>query len=492
MELENLILPIENQIRRGEFEAAQLTLNTNLAPSKVPRKYVAIFANLTRRAGLLELSLKILKPALRPDGGDLARDITSEELAEYAASLNQIGALEEATELFKRIDETSCPRSLLYQSFSLFRFWKYAEAIPLLEKYCHLVINEPYQFCVGQVNLASALVVQEKFTLAEDILNSVEPKLISEKAETLLLNVKDLRLQIAAARSEDLNPTESVASNPTTRHDFRFFKRLFFYRCVKHPTTVKEGDFETFKRKAWEFKDWDAIRDCDFYRGLILKENLLLKKVFFGSPFDRYREMISKVSGIENALEGSFIWSHPFPDQHARISMDLASGKTLDGKVVVTPGSISHRILSSLCTDFYRPILLGELYRKVYPDEFFDPISSPNKLHNALFHLRKVSEKLNLGFSIEERNNSFKLHLGENFSITVSRRVQDRFVENRKQGAIQKLKKAFQEHPFSAKQAEDVLGISRTHAVAILNDGIETAQLQKSRKGRVFQYQFKS
>ncbi|MCB0387176.1 MAG: hypothetical protein KDD43_17465, partial [Bdellovibrionales bacterium] len=102
-----------SQAGRGDQVRKDLkSLNT----SKVPRAYRSTLANLARRNGLPLIGIRLLNPIIRSDK-PMDEKPRGEEISEYAVSLLNIGAVDEARILLDQLDGRDFPSVLLYRSF---------------------------------------------------------------------------------------------------------------------------------------------------------------------------------------------------------------------------------------------------------------------------------------------------------------------------------------------------------------------------------------
>lgn len=68
------------------------------------------------------------------------------------------------------------------------------------------------------------------------------------------------------------------------------------------------------------------------------------------------------------------------------------------------PGQSSHRLLSILFADFYRPLRVAVAHHELFPDEYFNPASSGHRVHQAICRLRNelAARKIPLKIGEEE------------------------------------------------------------------------------------------
>jgi hypothetical protein len=72
-------------------------------------------------------------------------------------------------------------------------------------------------------------------------------------------------------------------------------------------------------------------------------------------------------------------------------------------------GGRTWQVLYILSQDLYRPVRVGELFTKLFPNESFDIELSMEKLKKTISRVRKEIRNLNLPMQIQLKNNAFFL-----------------------------------------------------------------------------------
>src|SRR4051812_13414597 len=112
----------ERLLRAGHTQIVQKMFQ-ELQPAKIPRVHAADIANLARRAGLNNLSLKILSPIVRTQR-KRARAATDTEKLSYAVSLLRVGSVVEARALLSEVG-SDIHEKCLYLGFADVTEWNY-------------------------------------------------------------------------------------------------------------------------------------------------------------------------------------------------------------------------------------------------------------------------------------------------------------------------------------------------------------------------------
>ncbi len=485
MELEAKTLDsVELLIRDGKIDAARDALRT-FVDRHCPRKYVATISCMLRRTGLVDMSLSLLKP--------WRGEFKPAEAAEFAAGLNVIGAYDEAQILLESLNVADYPKILLYQSFLLFRGWKYNESIPKLEAFLKTE-RDPYNLIVGRINLLAALIVEEMYDLADECAQKLKTLLDGTSYETLKTNLAELQVQRYTSSGEFekarewLTPTNLNSS----RSQFLIEKRAFFLECVTSPSRISDTTYESFRRRAWDANDFDSIRDTDFYQGNCQNDIRRLSRVYYGTPFSHYRDMVlSAAIGPEVKKIGEFVFTHPLDKVNPPHLLDLGSGD-ITGAEGLAVGQAMHKLMGLFCRDLYRPLKIGQIFRLLYPGEFYDVDSSPGRVKNVLFRLREFSKTQKLGFEILEKDRGFKLYLGNKFGVKIPDQSLFEVLQDRQLFLISSLRQKFSGSDFTKAQAMEILNLSSTQAWKVLRGGVDQGLLVNLRQGNKQIYRFKA
>src|SRR5207302_175208 len=77
------------------------------------------------------------------------------------------------------------------------------------------------------------------------------------------------------------------------------------------------------------------------------------------------------------------------------------------------------RMLQSLALDFYRPLQLAELHERLYPREYFNPFSSPDRVHQAARRLRRWLQENRIPLGISEELGQYRLSSDRGCTVVV-------------------------------------------------------------------------
>src|SRR4051812_20912860 len=138
---------LEAMVRQGRLKEVKAELR-NLNLKRIPRAQAVHLANLARRVGMGQLSLRILSPIVRAQfhRKNLDAPPTPLEEIEYAASLRGEGALGEAEELLLKIDRAVFPQAGFQLALCDIARWDYASTIVHLNEYIATFREPSYAF----------------------------------------------------------------------------------------------------------------------------------------------------------------------------------------------------------------------------------------------------------------------------------------------------------------------------------------------------------
>jgi tetratricopeptide (TPR) repeat protein len=402
---------IESLIRLGRTrEAGQLL--AQIPVRRLARSARAPLADLCRRTGRVTLGLKLLASTM--SASRLGRTkATDQETAVYAALLLRTGAVDEAIRTLSTVDSSQAPEASLYKAFGLFARWDYETAIPHVQEYLKF-ITDPYARGLGEVNLAAAFVGAYRHKEAAALLDGLIPRLEEKRFDRLLGNCYQIRSTAGleagdfAAAERDLLAAENLVRSDAT---FDSFRTLKWRSILESRRTNSTGALANFRAEAFKRREWESVRDADFQMIRIDFNQTTFEKLYFGTPFPSYRETMCRV--LDHACDrDSFIVG-----SNTGVVIDLVDGKLecdlgdkRDGAEV--PGRKMLLALAAMVADAYRPASLGHLFSEIFPGEYYDVWSSPNRVHQILRRTRRWLEMQNVPISLGETDGAYRIEIG--------------------------------------------------------------------------------
>ena len=480
---------IDQWLRAGRNDEVRAKLQ-EVVPAKVPRERLADWANLARRAGLPSLSLRLLRPIIRIKRS-LGDQPTFKERASYAASLAAVGALSEAHGMLDGAASEMVPEVQLFSGFCYVHSWDYAKALPFFERYLTLSQPSEFQKVVAKVNLAAAHCFLEGYDEVKALTESII--IDSQKNDWLVLQIEALLLSAQAsilrsrwsdakadlARAGELSPAKSLNQLLVDKWSLILGVRRDGYKSEVEKQLTK------LSVQARERKFWELVRDCDYHLAIEKKDQALVERVYFGTPFAAYRERLLEMSREFFTPRASHEWrlgEKPGP------KLDISKSST---KEIKRQNPIAMRVLRSLASDFYRPLKIGCLFNDIYPEEFYDPDSSPTRVKTALSRTR--THLKDLGFPLEIRCVKQDYYLASEAPVDLKVRLE--YPEADSQSALppdflSKLRKTFHHKAFSSAQAAEIFGITPIKAQRFLRTAAKDNRVYGSGAARGRLYRF--
>jgi len=477
MDYRGLIQQADQYIREGQAQKTA-DLFAPLSYREIPRRWRLPLADIARRSGLISAGLKILSPAIVTK---IAADQpTDAEKCGYAALLQKNGSVKEALKWLASVDEKNNPEANLYKAFCLFSRWEYEAAVDVLQTYVEHATG-PYPRLVGRLNLAAALVTTRSMERALSEITQILKDAPQLGAPRLAYNALELRSQVHLHSGDFKEAEKDIQKAASAIGREQTSDQLFVEKWTAIITASRDKNsapLEAFRKRAVARAHWESVREADLYLLKVKFNSSRFNHIFFGTPFPAYRQRIISELGITAPLPKSFCLKGSGP------VLDISGSQSPLPEAMASGGNL-HRLLLILFKDLYQPARLGTLFAELFPGEYFNPYSSPNRVHQALRRLRRATEKSGFELSIEESNGGYKvrhscpIRLGQGQPETDTRRL-----------ALQKLSAVTGHSAFTSSQAQAQLGLSESTALRLLRWGVSHRLLSHSGKGRATRYSF--
>ena len=414
-DFEKLIQECEGDIRLGRVEKAVKRLSL-VIPSQLSRAQRLPLASICRRLGLVNLGLRILNPITVAKQKRLDIEPTPEELCEYAILVMRNGSVDESIEILSSLPEEKVPAALLYRSFCLFSTWRYAEAIPFLERYVEKV-GSPYSRLLGMVNLASALAMVRRNEEALGLLGvalegakAADNVRIESNCRALLAQSYAQLGNLSKARSEVELGLRLIDSDRTYDAFYLLKWRAFLDALDRSDATPLEKLRDDARTKA----HYETVRDADFLIAKAFGDSAAIERLFFGTPFPAFRQRL--VDEIDHLPSSLFAY---YGGRSERV-LDLLTGE-ISGASGFKPGGKIHQTVEVLVSDWYKPPSIGKLFSELCPDERFDLFSSATRIHQSLRRVRRWFEQMEIPAAIVESKGTYRIKVHGPFAIRVPR-----------------------------------------------------------------------
>jgi len=443
-------------------------------------------ANLARRAGAPGLGLKFLHVRVRPSARH-SPTASPNERAEYAASLSRIGAVDEALVILRELGPGRPAEAALYEAFSLVARWDYQGSLPLLEEYLKASSLAPYQRAVGRANLAAALVHERKD--ARPLLDELLEESRRESWNFLTGKLLDLRAEDAIYRRQwstvekALNDAEKFLEN-VGGTDSLFIRKWRAVARLRRPSGVAAGltQLLAVRKDAFAARHWETIRQCDLFEAIATRKVNLFTHLYFGTPYESFRKMVEREStGMAIPTTYEFSLGRPLKNS---IGINVHTGVCFPVGPRLKTGQAMHRMLEALASDFYRPARLARLHGQIFPTDYYNPFSSPEKVHRVIRRTREWLQTSKVPLEIREAS-------GDYWIQSPGIRLRREQIRPGFSAPLHRLASLFGSHFFTATQAAQKLGLSRRSTIYLLSGGSTDGSLERTGSGRSTRYRIR-
>lgn len=453
-------------IRSGKIHDARTAFSA-IERIRLNRPQKTEAARLARRLSLIAIGLKILHPLIHPVRDS---DIPSEvERAEFANLLCLNGNVHEA---FGLLNEISHRDGFLAKAWCHFETWDFVPAVVLLRKYLSLE-ERPYYFHAGLINLAEALSALREWSEANSCLQEAMAFANLDGQNRLMANALLVRARGLAEQGkwrtsdQDLLKAKSLLGHSPTADSFLIERQLIINRAHKDRDI---GLLAQFGIHAREREQWESLRELDFQTLKIRFTEARFAKLYFGTPYPKYRERL--LAEFQTAPPEHYVWGSSRRDQ---AHFDLAESK-------MTPQL--QRFMWQMLSDFYQPQSLGRLFSGVFPSEHYNWRHSPNKVHQVISRMRRHLAKNKMPITIEQSDGFYQFIATDKISIRLMR-THDLRIDT-----LVKLYERFTDQRFTAKEACHFLRQAKTSTHRLLERAKSDGVLTSIGRGRSTQYGF--
>jgi hypothetical protein len=475
---QNQLQELDQLIRRGQQGAArEILLAANL--KKIPRAQIAAYADLARRLNMPKVMLLLLKPIVRREAA-LEAPPSIQESALFATALSRLGVFPEAQNILKKLDDRENSEVLLFTAQNLMLQWDYLGAIPKLKKYVLRKDLTPYQKWVGQVNLASSLIGEMQWKNADAILdslkNEIEQTALQKKEEVesvALLHANALGLMAHSAFLQGdlekarraVNESTRLLSGSQSRYELLAKKWQAIVELFQNPDKPAQlQSFRALKAESIKARDWETTRDFDFYEALSRRDDALFLRLYHGTPHTSFRKRIKKIYQPTLQIPKMVDWKLAASESESHKDLrifDVSKGCEIGGRANLTKQPMLSRLLQFLTKDFYRPAAMGSVFSALYPDEKFNPVTSPNRTYMVAKRLRKWFESQNIPLGIEIENEWFRLKAEKPYILRVSFQ---NFNVSKNEALLESIQRYFGDQKFSRDQLIQEMGFPQGQA----------------------------
>ena len=372
-------------IRAGQAEPARELLGSLLGAKNLSDRALARAASLLKRAGDPYGALKTLSTQIRHDSGPSPSK--REIWLEYADALSALGASGMATRILADRALAGLTKTKLYRGVAFMRRWDYAEAERELGVFLSDREISDYDSWVARVNRCAAWIVLGRLEEAEDELAQMRPELEARGHFRLLANAFELQAQAAIARESfaeaerAIAETEGLALRMYGTIDAIYVENWRAIALFQRDREQGLSAMQALRAKCAGPSRAEMRRSLDARIAEATSDSDLLARLWRGTPHARFR------ANLPEPPPGAWF---------ALISRDdeprdprATRGRRLENWIAEFEGGLTFRAFAALLADSYRRPNVVELFERVYPDSYFNPIGSPLMVHQLLHRARK-------------------------------------------------------------------------------------------------------
>lgn len=461
--LDDILLAVDQHIKEGALSKARSLLKS-IKPKKVPRDSILSLAQLSRRAQIPRLGLKLLSSIVRSEKV-LLKPASAAELALYAALLAQAGVRREAREILETLSQKPEPEISFYWLYVLLPEWNYQEAIPHIKKYLRSREISQYQRMVGTINLIACYIYVRDTSQALRSLKKMYGYLEKTPSPLLEKNYWELKSQAALQQhhyQEALSCLDKIKTSEASDIYSLYIEKWKYLVSLKEGGPWQSSQFLKLKQLAKDLKDWETLRDLDLQTGLYLKDAKMIHYSYFGSGYPAYRRAIRQQYNEVSYPRKYRIDLHQRRETKEKIYFSLQTGESSDGRIKLKVGQSLHRCLCALLSDFYRPKSMDELFSDLFPNEYFNPNTSTQRVSQLVYRLNHWLEKKGVPLFFESINYQYHLRTKTSFAVE-----------------FEETPEALTQSSFRREQAQNLIGESRFTAkglVQLLDVSVRSAQ----------------
>lgn len=468
----------------------------------VPRDLLCPLADLGRRVQLHSYVVRLLKPYVKPEL-DILPGSTTRERALFASGLMRLGAHNEADKILKSVSDKKDPQLLLFRSHLEILRWNYGKSIFFLKSYLKVVDSNSYPHLVGRLNLADAYVVEMDWIKAEAQLQELARLSREKKLWLIYSNCLELLARMALNQkkfSQVQSYLEEASQNlkgSGANSELYVEKWKVLAKLIQQGLTPEtQAQLMLLQATALQKGNWETLREIDFFKAMALRSKDLFLQVYFGTDFLSYRKRMKRIykptfqiprfyqhfmgvilekdSGMDTVM-------NPIP------WIDLLSGRTSDLKQDLSQNPVLLGTLRALSRDFYRPVRVGQLMESLFPDEHFNPITSPQRIFQCIRRLRRWFRES--GFPLQIR-----LHQGQ-YQLQATGPIHLKIYQAGVRAPVNRQLEQFLAHwteiAFTSVQFRERAGLQERSAQRVLQKAVSEKILEKIQIGHQVLYKMR-
>lgn len=234
------------------------------------------------------------------------------------------------------------------------------------------------------LNYASALAFLGEYEKCHYYLDEVIKVSTTNSWKLLIGNALESKGYVDMEQNELNRASESLEqadifleeSNPRYKLFVSMWKALI--ELKKSPTSENAyNNLERIRNSALEIGSWNSVRKIDMYASIFTKDIYKLQYVYAGSPYSQFQYKINSLFGKNVLEDNNYLLKY---GNKPRYVLNIKNGTlTFHDNLLIEFTKTMKALLSSLLKDFYRQPLIPQIFCEMYPDEYFNPNSSPEE-----------------------------------------------------------------------------------------------------------------
>ncbi len=476
-------------LQAGKIREVQSHLE-KLEPKKIPREKILGMANIARRAGFHRMAFRLLNPIVRPKNKLSLSKATAEELVEYGIILFRLGVIEESRRVLLSSEVTTCPESKLYLAFNYFGEWDYAKSKDLLLNYSQNPTVAPYDKLIGLVNLGQAYVGLDEPDNAIEVIKNVIPEAKKGNYNLILGNALQTFAEALIDKKEFgeakklLKEIEVVIGSSHYRYNMYVQKNL---AVIDFYTKGNTKSLDEVRKTAQVKRLYELVRECDLIRAVTSRDEALIAKVYFGSPYSAYRERLIRHWGGELNFGESYNWAlNASANRGPELVFDVRRGIELESQKSIKKGTSIYRLLNVFAANMYKTFKMEALFSQLFPDEPLLLVTSGHRVYDTVNRARNWLEENKFNFYIDETHGEYSLKSDLRYFLKIPK---DSNLATDVRGAhVDEMLRQIGHGFFTVSDVIRVLEVSVATANRYLKEALQADLIERTGSGRATKY----
>jgi tetratricopeptide (TPR) repeat protein len=452
---------------------------------KIPRRFAPQFSKIYSRLGEPNLSTLVLFPFIR-ESIETQSELSDDEKISYGESLIRNGAILEGRDYLDSVDEKDRIDYQMALASSYNPHWNFSESLKVYEKI--LSPSNDYQNQVIRLNLANCHINLNNYQEAMNQLGEAYDVVGPQNLPLLKMNILELSTQVALSlgnideAQQYLNSAKKISADGWGESHFLLSKWEILIKLYQEKRPLPSShpllsELRDFSKTCFEKRYFTIKSTCDFYEAYFTQDLEKSLKVYFASPFEGYRTQILKALDFDIEIPDNYQWKFNSESQQTH-QIDYLTG-TLNGEICLKPGLSGHKLFQALCTNLYHPHTKYSLHEKMFPGEYFNPNTSPDKIYKIIKRLKADFKKCQIPIEIISHKDLYFMQSTQGASILLplTRENSDPYVAN-----FDLLKTQVKKTQFTMPELLNVIGGGQSRAKNFLSEWIRRGLIQSEKE----------